>query len=152
MQFAGRTYEICRHWEHDAVKGAKGVGNGSENDMVSLAHYFLFNTAPDARPAAAASVCRTALRQRQRRVLKPAWGNAPGNASQPQQGLKARLIPPPCAIHHPVTNDVARMNRAVDAQGLCVPMTWAFGPGRYEPGLWPIIFAMPQIRLMGRIP
>jgi len=36
------------------------------------------------------------------------------------------------------------MNRAIGAQGLFVPMTWAVGPGWYEPGLWPIIFAMPQ--------
>ncbi len=36
------------------------------------------------------------------------------------------------------------MNRAVGAQGLCVPMTWAVGPGWYEVGRWPIILAMSQ--------
>ena len=32
----------------------------------------------------------TRLRQRQRRVLKAAWGNAPGHCWQKEQGLKAR--------------------------------------------------------------
>ena len=30
------------------------------------------------------------------------------------------------------------MNLALGAQGFSVPMTWAVGPGWYEPGLWPV--------------
>jgi len=37
-----------------------------------------------------AGKCGARLRQRQRRVLIPAWGNAPGSNSQTRQGLKAR--------------------------------------------------------------
>ena len=40
--------------------------------------------------------------------------------------------------------DAGQMNRALGAQGLCTLMTWALGPGWYETGIWPIIFAMPQ--------
>ena len=75
---------------------------------------------------AAASVSATA---RPQTSLGQRPGNAPGNASQTQQGLNARFIPPPCAIHHPVTNDIARMNRAIGAQGCVCRLTWAVGPG-----------------------
>ena len=50
-------------------------------------------------------------------------------------------------------NDAARVNRAIARMVcVCVPMTWAVGPGWYEPGLWPIIFAMPQSRSRVVIP
>ena len=42
-------------------------------------------------------------------------------------------------------NDAARVNRAIARMAcVCVPMTWAVGPGWYEVGRWPIILAMSQ--------
>ena len=43
---------------------------------------------------------------------------------------------------HTTTNDAGRMNRAVGAHGLFVPMTWGDAPCWYEAALWPKLYAM----------
>jgi REP element-mobilizing transposase RayT len=83
--------------------------------------------------------------QRQRRDLKPAWGNAPGR-KRPISGLKARpMFAPIYTTAKPNTRSPdTQINRAVGACGTSVPVTWAFGPCWYKTGLWPINTVMPQ--------
>jgi len=57
--------------------------------------------------------------KRQRRALKPAWGNAPGDGSQTQPGPKARPVDRP-PYHRPIQRSYSPnpMQRAVGARGL----------------------------------
>jgi len=112
------------------------------NDVVSLAHCFLFNTArtrdlllprrfagpPPSAPTARPQI---SLGQRPRECIANA-----ARAESPVHPTARRHSP----RHERRRSDESRHWRS----GLCVPMTWAVGPGWYEPGLWPIIFAMPQ--------
>ena len=83
--------------------------------------------------------------QCQRRAFKPAWGVAPCIKPQTSKGLKTRPIAPPCAIHHPITENARWVNRALGAWGKCGGHdSWGYAPGWYEPGLWPTISVMPQ--------
>lgn len=82
--------------------------------------------------------------ERQRRPAIPVWGKAPGIEPQSSKGLKARSIPPPCAVHYNIPKHATKMNRAVGACGGVVPVTWGVTPCWYERGLSPIVTAMPQ--------
>ncbi len=93
----------------------------------------------------------TYLHQRHRRVLKPAWGNAPGINPPTPAGLKARLIGP-LGIHPRTPCHGGRMNRAVGAPFLYLPVTWADGPGWYKSGLWPLVLHAHTLYVHTRLP
>ena len=69
------------------------------------------------------------LRKRQRRVFMPAWGNAPGDASQTRTGLKARAIAKPQTF-----SGIEGWDGLSALWGLGWSTAWAVGPGWYRGG------------------